>query len=99
MGAITKKIMINLFKQYKRYKLRKDCFEQHQNIEYKKIGAFLTLRQIGRAFVYFSNNSGYVWNLIKSGDILFAPSKEDRSNPYLWKAGSWRWFISFFNEI
>jgi len=91
--------MKELIKLYKRLYVKRECFEMHKNIEHKRIGDFLNIRQIGRAFVCFSDNSEKVWDPIETSDDNFAPPKEDRGHPEMWKSGNWRWFISFFHNM
>lgn len=54
----------------------------------------LTEKQLARAIEWYDKHTEFVDRIVEAEtDIAFPPSKEDASNPALWKAGSWKWFL------
>jgi len=54
----------------------------------------LTEQQIKNAKNWIALHKEHVTKLIEQENIEYAPSKEDASQPALWKPAYWRWFIN-----
>lgn len=88
--------MIDLFKEYRKYKARQKCAIQNVSSMSAKLEDALTNEQIGRAFLFYSKHREYIWVLVDGYDKTFEPTQsEDKNDPSIWKAGHWKWFIAY----
>lgn len=82
--------MFNLFKKRK----KQIKVELTSYIDYDVVEPCLPDEYIREAVTWYYNHKEHVHNLmLHDGESSFEPYWEDKSQPSLWKGGSWRWFF------
>lgn len=86
--------MFSIFK--KRNKL--ESVDLVSYVDYDTVEPCLPDEYIRESVAYFYAHRAHVCNLIlHDGVSKFEPYWEDKSQPSLWKGGTWRWFFGLYN--
>lgn len=66
-------------------------------IDYHYVEQCLPDEYIRDACLWYNDHSEHIHELmLHDGETKFSPYWEDKSQPLLWKGGSWRWFFGLY---